>query len=195
MREFIRNMKINYVTASILYLVLGLVLLIWPGITSSVICLVFGVLLLIYGAVTIIAFLIRDSKAGSFLFDLVLGIVGVALGLLLLLRPDILLSILPVVLGIYIIIDALLNVKRAIELHRMAYQRWWVILVLSLVSAALGVVILLRPYLTAEMLIRVIGFVFLYTGISDLWTLFKLGRVTKSWRKDHPIEVDVIDIQ
>ena len=37
MREYLKNMKISFFLAAILYLVLGLVLLIWPGITSRLV--------------------------------------------------------------------------------------------------------------------------------------------------------------
>ena len=141
MREYLKNMKISFFLAAILYIVLGLVLLIWPGITSSLVCFSFGLMLLIYGIITIISFFVHDSRQGSFRLELFLGIVAAGVGLVFLLRPDIVLSILPVVLGIYIVIDSLLNLKRALDLNRMNYSNWWVVLVLSLVSAALGVLI------------------------------------------------------
>ena len=98
-------------------------------------------------------------------------------------------------LGIYIIIDALLNLKRSLELHSLQYGRWWVILVLSLVSVALGVLILFRPGMTADVLIMVIGGVFVYNGLSDLWSIFKISRITKEYRKNNPIIIDPIDIE
>lgn len=195
MREWIINMKVSYILAAALYIVLGVVLVIWPNTTGDIICTFFGAVLLVYGAITIISFFVHDSRMGAFGFDLMVGILATALAILFLARPEVLLSFLPVALGIYIVIDALLNLKRALEMRRMAYEHWWVILLLSLVSAALGVVVLLRPVSTAALLIRIIGGVFIYTGLSDLWALFKLGRVTKAWRADHPIEVDPIDIE
>lgn len=195
MREWIKNMKVSYILAAILYIVLGVVLIVWPNTTGDIICTFLGAVLLVYGVITIISFFVHDSSLGAFRFDLVVGILATALAILFLARPEILLSFLPVALGIYIIIDAVLNLKRALDVRRMAYQHWWIILLLSLVSAALGVVILLRPVSTAALLIQIIGGVFIYTGISDLWALFKLSRVTKAWRADHPIEVDPIDIQ
>lgn len=195
MREFFKNMKISFILAAALYIVLGLILLIWPNTSGDVICFSLGLLLLLYGVITIISFFVHDSRLGAFRFELVLGVAGTALGILFLARPSVVLSILPVVLGVYIIIDALLNLKRAVELRRMAYPYWWAVLILSLISVALGVFILFRPYMTARVLIMVIGGVFIYTGLSDLWTLFKLSRVTKAWRAEHPIEVDPIDIE
>ena len=191
MREYQKNMKVSFLLDSVLYIALGLVLLIWPGI----VCLSFGLLLLIYGIITIISFFVHDSRLGTFRFELILGIVAAAAGLLFLIKPEFFKSVIPVVLGIYIIIDALLNLKRSMELHSLQYGRWWVILVLSLVSVALGVLILFRPGMTADVLIMVIGGVFVYNGLSDLWSIFKISRITKEYRKNNPIIIDPIDIE
>ena len=110
MREFLKNMKVSFLLASVLYIALGLVLLIWPGITSDLICLSFGLLLLIYGIITIISFFVHDSRLGTFRFELILGIVAAAAGLLFLIKPEFVKSVIPVVLGIYIIIAALLYI-------------------------------------------------------------------------------------
>ena len=195
MREFLKNMKVSFLMAAVLYIVLGLVLLIWPGLTSDLICFVFGLVLLAYGIITIISFLVHDSRLGTFRLELILGIVATAAGILFLLKPEFVKSIIPVVLGIYIVIDALLNLKRALELRSLQYARWWVTLVLSLISVALGVLILCRPVFLADFIIMVIGGVFVYNGLCDLWSIFKVGRITKEYRKNNPIIIDPIDIE
>ena len=98
------------------------------------------------------------------------------------------------ILGLYIAIDGLLSVKRTLELHRMDYARWNVNLILSLVSAGLGIFIVFHPLLTQASLFRVIGVVLIYAGGSDLWTLLQLSRWTKEYRKTHPVDIDPIDL-
>lgn len=193
MRESIKNWKISFLLAAILYLVLGLVLLLWPGTTAAVICYAFGGILVVYGLAAILSFFV--SRAAGFALDLFLGIAALALGLFLLVRPQVIISILPVVLGLFILVDGLLNLKRALELRRLEYRRWGVSLALSLISLALGLVILFHPYLAAEALVMVIGGVFIYEGLSDIWTIFMVGRLTKELRKRMPIEVDPIDVE
>ena len=161
MREFFHNMKLSFLLAAVLYIILGLILLIWPGVSATVFCYAFGV-------VTIVSFFLRDSRQGSFVFELFLGIVAAALGLLFLLRPVIVASVLPVILGLFIVVDGLVNLKRALELRRMLYLRWTVPLVLSAVSAVLGLVIVFQPFLAAEALVMLIGAVLIYEGLSDL---------------------------
>ena len=62
MREFFHNMKLSFLLAAVLYIILGLILLIWPGVSATVFCYAFGGILLIYGVVTIVSFFLRDSR-------------------------------------------------------------------------------------------------------------------------------------
>ena len=78
MREFFHNVKLSFLLAAVLYVILGLVLLIWPGVSATVFCYAFGGILLIYGMVAIVSFFLRDSWQGSFVFELFLGIVAAA---------------------------------------------------------------------------------------------------------------------
>ena len=192
MREFFRAMKLNFLLVSILYVLLGLVLLIWPGVSVTVFCYAFGAVLLLYGLVTVLHFFLRDTRQAAMAFELFLGVVAAAVGLVFLLQPTVVASILPVVVGLFIVVDSLVNLKRALELRRMDYVRWKVPLVLSVVALALGLVVVLRPFLAAEALVMLIGGVLIYTGLSDLWTLFQLSRWTKEYRRRNP--ADPIDL-
>ena len=108
-------------------------------------------------------------------------------------QPALFQSLLTVILGIYIAIDGLLNLKRALELRRMEHSSWPVCAGLSAASVALGLVVLFRPLLAGIALMRLIGAALLYIGAADLATLFLLWRRAKQWRQDHPVEVDPID--
>lgn len=195
MRAYLKSLKMSFLLAAILYVALGVVLLIWPDTTLTVLCYLFGGILLAYGVITIISFFVHDSAMGAFRLELVLGIVASALGVLFLIQPVFILSIVPVILGAYLAIDSLVNLKRALELYRLEYARWWVSLALSLLGVLLGAVVLFYPFQTQLLLFRVIGGVFAYTGISDLWALLKISHLTRELRKRAPIEVDPIDVE
>ena len=167
MREFFHTMKVSFLLAAILYVILGLVLLLWPGVSAVVFCYAFGGVLLAYGVVTVVSFFLRDSRQGSFVFELLLGII--------------------------IVVDGLVNLKRALELRRMAYVRWNIPLWLSVASVALGAFIVFQPFLAAEALVMFLGAVLIYEGVSDLWTIFRVTQWTKEYRKTHPVDVDPLD--
>lgn len=193
MGDRLKNLSVSFVFLSVLYVLLGLVLLIWPGTVMDILCYLTGGILLLYGVFAIVAFCRSEvRKAGNFL-TLFLGIVAAAVGAVLVLQPTLFQSILTVILGIYIIIDGLLNLKRALELRRMEHGGWTIYLVLSLITAVLGLVILFRPMLAGTTLVRLIGGALLYCGVADLWTLFQLSRWAKEYRKTHPVEIDPVD--
>lgn len=184
MKERLKNMTVSFVFLSILYLILGIVLILWPTTVMDLICYAFGAILLLYGLFTIIGFCRNEDRNGGAFLGLFLGIVAVAVGAVMVLFPPLIQSIIPIILGLYIAVDGLLSVKRTLELHRMAYLRWNVNLILSLISAALGIFVIFHPLLTEAALFRVIGVVLLYAGVTDLWTLFQLSKWTKEYQKN-----------
>ena len=195
MKEKAKNLKLNFAAAAVLYLALGVVLLGWPDTTSNIICYAIGAVLLIYGLVSIISFLASREKTAALALQLVVGVVAAALGVFFLTQPRMILSIFPVLMGLFIIIVSLLSVKRAFELRRYRYPKWWAALLLALVAIALGLLILFHPYMAAETVIMVIGVVFLYVGVCDLWASWKASRALREFRKHTPVEVDPIDIE
>lgn len=194
MKERLKNMTVSFVFLSVLYLILGVVLILWPTLVMDIICYAFGAILLLYGIFAIYGFYRSEDRKGSAFLALFLGIVAAAVGAVMVLYPPLIQGIIPVILGLYIAIDGLLSVKRTLELQRMDYARWNVNLILSLVSAGLGIFVVFHPLLTEAALFRVVGVVLLYAGASDLWTIFQLSRWTKEYRKTHPVDIDPIDL-
>ncbi|OUN20791.1 hypothetical protein B5G34_13770 [Flavonifractor sp. An82] len=194
MKERLKNMTVSFVFLSVLYLLLGVVLLLWPTLVMDIISYAFGAILLLYGLFAIMGFYRSEDRRGGAFLGLFLGIVAAAVGAIMVLYPPLIQSIIPVILGLYIAIDGLLSVKRTLELQRMDYARWNVNLILSVISAALGIFVVFHPLLTEAALFRVIGVVLIYAGGSDLWTLFQLSRWTKEYRKTHPVDIDPIDL-
>lgn len=80
MREKIKNMTISWVILSVLYVLLGISLAVWPSFVMSVICYAFGAILLLYGAFVICGFYRGKEHKAISLLTLFLGIVSAALG-------------------------------------------------------------------------------------------------------------------
>lgn len=194
MLEYVKNLKLNFILASILYLVLGLVLLIWPAASSLALCRLLGAALLLYGLFNLVGFFLRDSGMGAFRLELFLGVVATGVGIFFLVQPRLVLSFLPIVMGVYVVIDSAVALKRTLELYRMEYHRWWLSLVLALVGIVLGLVLVFRPFAVTTTFFRLVGVVFLYLGISDFWSLWRVTSLVRDLRKNGTIDVDPIDI-
>lgn len=172
--------KNSLVGASAVYAILGLILLFFPNHTSALFCSVVGFLLLGYGAITVVAFFLRQGAASfAFQSELVIGVASAIVGVFFLTHTGFILSVIPTILGVYILIDALMNLKRGLDLRELGYAGWTTTLIMSVVSLVLGLVILWNPFRTGLILWRVIGGVFLYLGVSDLWAVLKLDQMLK----------------
>lgn len=171
--------KKSFVMASLAYVILGLVLLLFPDLTTGLICTAVGLILLAYGVVAVISFFAGSNGGFSFQFELVVGVFAAIVGAIFLLKPHMILSILPTIFGLYILIDGLTNLKRGMDMRSYGYAGWTTTLVLSVVSLVLGAVILWNPFSTHLLLVRIIGASFLYEGVADLWATHTLDKLMK----------------
>jgi len=154
------------------YIALGIVLIAHPGFTGIVICRAAGVLALVFGGVRAVTAL--RSRDGSIFFqtDLLIGVLLLAFGIFTLTRPDVILSVLPVILGVYLLMESVGKFQRAAVLKRLGYVRWWLILLFGVLAAALGALLLLYPFQAAETMLMFLGASLVLDGISDLWILW-----------------------
>lgn len=98
--------------------------------TGLVICYVFGGISLLYGAVQIIRYCC-NAAVSIFRYELVTGILCCAFGLFVILRADMVLAVLPFVFGCAIVFDSVMTLQNAIDLRRLGFSRWWLILLLA----------------------------------------------------------------
>ncbi|MBM6871057.1 DUF308 domain-containing protein [Pseudoflavonifractor phocaeensis] len=194
MWAYLKNLKLNFILASVFYLILGVVLVVWPATSSLVLCRLLGGALLLYGLFNLVGFLVRDSGMGAFRLELFLGVVATGVGIFFLVQPKLVLSFLPIVMGVYVVMDSAVALKRTLELYRMEYPRWWLSLLLAVVGIILGLVLVLRPFSATTVFFRMVGVVFLYLGVSDFWSLWRVNALARELRKRRPIDVDPIDI-
>lgn len=177
--ELIRKAKTAYIAMSVVMLILGLALMIWPEISLSVLCLVVGVILTVFGVVKLISYFSRDLYRLAFQFDLALGIFTLVFGVILMVRPTRILSILPTIIGILIFLDGVFKIQTAMDARRFGMDRWWGILILAIATGAFGLLLILNPFEGAVALMTLLGLTLLVDGIQNLWVVLYTVRITK----------------
>lgn len=175
MKEWLKSVKWNLILAALAYVVLGVVLLAWPDTTGNVLCTLLGILLMGYGIFQIIGFFTRgDEGWGSGAVYLLAGLCAVALGVFALSSPEKVLAILPVALGAVVVVDSCISLKRAFQLKELGMERWWIAALLAVVTLLFGLVVMFNPFQSALLVIRIVGGVLIYQGISDLVTITRV---------------------
>ena len=161
---------------SIVYLVLGVLLLIHPVAFSQAVCYVLGVCAFVYGAWKIWGYWKDRKLGGVFQLELIVGVILVVIGLVALFKSEVLLSILPVIIGLIILMDGLVTINQALNLRKLDY-RWKYLLPMGIVVAVFGLILVLNPFRSAMLLMRFLGFTLLVDGFCDFWWYYRLKKL------------------
>lgn len=193
MINYLKNLKANYTVSAIICVIIGLVLIIWPGTSTQVVCMVLGGVLLIYGIIQIILYLFARERTLYLQGMLVLGIIFSVVGAWILLKPEMIIKAVPIIMGIIIIMHGLHNAIQAIDLKKMSYDRWWVALLFGLLTIIFGGVLVYNPFSVVNMVVRVIGAFLIYDGLSDMWIISRLFKTKKNSQKI--IDAEAVEIE
>ena len=188
--NYIKSLKVNYSLSAVICVILGIVLLVWPGQSTQVVCMVLGIVLGGFGLIQIILYLATKEKTMVSHSMMMLGVVLAVIGGWIVLKPETIIKAVPMIVGILIVIHGFHNAVQAIDLKKMQYDNWWVALLLSLLTVALGVVLICNPFTIMDTVVRIIGAFLVYDGLSDMWILSRVFKTKKN--RDKIIDTDAV---
>ena len=179
----VKKLKWNLVLMSVLYLGLGIFLLLRPTTALNIVCYALGAVVLICAAVQLVRYFAIERGVFQSQLTLISGLICLGLGAFLIIRSDIVVSILPIVFGLFVIFDSIGRVQNALDLRRCGYDSWKGFLLLPVLSIVLGVVMILNPFGTMETLVMAIGVILVIEGainlLSALYTILAVRRFAK----------------
>ena len=179
LRQAMRGLKRGTLYESLVLLLVGILFLIYPESSGTIICYVVGAVLCLWGLIRVIVYFRADRLVAFGSFGLVQGAALLAVGIFVLVRPEVLAGVLTSVFGILLIVDGVLKMQHAISLARIQASGWWAIGLAAVVTAALGVVVLANPFKTAMTLMIFAGVALIVGSVLDLLTLAYVSRCVK----------------
>jgi len=196
MEKILKRLKTNVVISSLLCVILGLVLLLWPGLSMRIVCTAVGVVLILGGAVRVASYFIaRDGSLYSQI-NLIFGIVVAAVGIWIVVSPEYVLALIPIIVGVVITLHGLHNIKQAITLCQDKYDKWWVALILGILTIGFGVLLICRPFAAVDTMVMLIGIFLIYDGLSDIWIVSRVARAAKILRQElGAVEVEATEVE
>lgn len=184
MENFFKRIKANYMVSAALLTLFGLILLIWPKTSTTVLCIALGCVLIICGAIRLAVFLAnRDGSLYSSM-NLLSGIVLLAVGMWIVVKPEGIMFVVPIVIGVVVIFHGVHDFGQAVNLYKADYGKWWIALLLGVITAGLGILLLVNPFEAIETVVRVVGICLMYDGISDMWIVSRVSKTIKQARQD-----------
>ena len=186
-----KRIKALYITISILSLLAGIALVIWPGASVITICYVVGSAAILVGAVRLAGYFSKDSYNLNFQFDFAMGLVFLILGTVLIFHPGDTVAVLHFGVGILVLVDSVFKLQTALDAKHFGLKKWWVMLLCALLCAGLGLVLVILPFRTAEILVRVTGAALAVNSGENILTA---GYTVKSKKRVVPIMVECREI-
>ncbi len=149
-------------------LVLGLLLFFKSSVTLMGISYIFGGLIIAIGVLAIVRFISNNHSDISNQLNIVYGIICIISGIFFIEKPEIIGSIIPVVMGIGIIISSSLKIQQSFNLKSLNSSYFFWSFVTALLSLICGIVLLFNPFKGAVIITKVIGIFLVMYAILDI---------------------------
>lgn len=189
-----RIAKTGYIVMSIVFSVIGVLLIAMPDISAKVIGLSVGIAMIVFGAVRLVGYFSKDLFRLAFQFDLGFGILMLALGVIVLTKPENLMPFLGVALGISVLIDSLFKIQIALDSKQFGIKSWWLIFAMAIITGIMGLILITHSAVGAQLLTILLGISFIIEGVLNLCTVVNTVLIVKNQKPD-VIDVDYINIK
>ena len=141
--------------------ILGIFLIVWPDSAIKVIAVTAGVFFVVKGAYQIIYYFMVKGQNDFLNNGLLSGVISLIIGIAALVMGDELATIFRIVIGIWMIYEALVRMNTALKLHAAKIDAWKYVLIIALCMLVVGVFITFFE----GAIISLIGWMMIVTGI------------------------------
>ena len=186
--------KAGYIVLSLVYCGVGVLFLARPDFSVRLLGRTLGAAMAAFGAIKLVGYFSRDLFRLAFQYDLEFGILLLALGAAVLLRPNGALDFLFAALGVAALADGLFKVRIALDARRFGIRSWWLTMALAAVTCVAGGLLALRPWVSARLLTELLGASLLAEGGLNLCVALSTVKIIKHQRPD-VIEADCWEVR
>lgn len=186
--------KTGYIVMSLVFCAVGALFIVRPGLSAGLIGRALGAAMILFGAVKLVGYCSRDLYRLAFQYDLGFGLLLIALGALVLIRPAGVLDFLFAALGVAVLTDGLYKVQIALDARRFGISAWWLTLALAAATVAVGLALVFRPWDSARLLTILLGAALLAEGILNFCVAVSTVKIVNHQRPD-VIEVTSYEVE
>ncbi len=172
----VKQNKWHHYLISILFVLVGLLFVIYEQMDIALVCKVFAGVFAAAGIVSVISYCIRDVGSGYYRLDLAVGVMALFAALLFITGQDAVNEYFPMIAGIILFSNGVIKLQHSIDMKRIdrkmkkVTEMWLVVMIFALAGIAAGFV---TVYLTPEKmrtLFLLTGAALIVAGVSDIFT-------------------------
>ena len=172
---------------AIVLIILGILMIANPTGAVLTVCRIVGCILFLAGIVLMVLFLARRGWENSSTWDVamcVLGAVLLALGLFIIIRPGVVVGFVGILFAVVLFLHGIYDFREMINLKKMGDERWWISLILGIVTFLMGVLVLISPIAIPTIMTVLTGIFLVFDGAVELYLAFRIHQVGKRWEKE-----------
>lgn len=188
-KKMFQKIKVDRIVSAIIAIVIGILFVALPEDSSNVLCLVCGIMLIVGGVMSIMGFIAYGFIVGGHL--LILGIALLLSGVLCLVNPEVVASILTIIFGIYIIVDGATSMIDSIYCAKAHVSGWFGLLLLSLLTIVLGTIVMFGKFDTVMIFA---GCCLIIDGVSDIVSTLVFSHKVKEAKKKLLDDINTIEM-
>ena len=166
----LKHIKWTDVLMALAYVVAGVLLVIFPDTSAKYISYIIGITSIVYGIVSLTAYFLADIRETLYNNNFVVGLAVIV-------KRDLIMDLVPFVLGLLIVTSGLVKLHRAVIAARIKYNASFTYALLGVVSIIVGIAVMffLSGETTQNIIFIIIGCGLIYSGASDLFIQFFLA--------------------
>lgn len=172
MMKALKELKWDALLKGALYILLGVVAFVIPETMEKTLAYLVAAVLIFAGAVSMVCYLLRSAKENYYRNDFLYGLIGIALGITVLYKIELIISLVPVILGIMVLISGCAKLQDVIDIKRLNSGNWIALLVIAAIDIVFGILLIANPFEAASILFRLIGAGLIFSGITDCVVIF-----------------------
>lgn len=155
---------------SILLIIIGSLLIVFNKESTDIIIYTMAGTLVV-GGLTLCILTLTSKQKIFFMEFLALGVLGLLFGIAIALEPEILKTVISIITGTWLIINALFKLKVSIVLKAFKDNTWVLTTFLAFISAFAGVILMINPDIASITMTTLLGMLLIVGSATDLTNL------------------------
>ncbi len=164
MGKFLKKSGWISIIESVIFAILGIILINKPEETVKFVAITLGVIFIAIGIYKIINYFMTKGKLDLYNFDLAYGIIAIIIGIVMMTCSNMLGNFFRIIVGIWIIYSAIIRISLAIKFKNLDLNGWLCGLIFALIMLACGIYITLN----SGAIVITIGFMIVTYAIIDI---------------------------
>lgn len=182
MKEILNKTANSFIISSVLVLVVGLVMVIFPEISMETIGIIAAAYMITHGIVLIYLELLANKYYLP--FDGILpGVFSILMGVVLCYKPSILPVVFTIIFGLWIIASSINFIKVALHLRNTRLP-WVQILIFGILDLIIGIVLLINPFASTVSIVVFTGIMLIVHSVIDIIDMSIIKKEVKEISKE-----------